>query len=398
MAHQEKCTSVLLRSIQDTFTKYETARSVRFHSPVVALCNRLIQGTVIAYIIIVVFLFDKGYQLQEQGESSVVAKVVGLQRNLKKDFHDNTSTFEALALTWDSSDTVVPPLENDAVFITTKLTATPKQVQTVCPEDKDVGANCQTNADCRIGRSIHLGHGHLAGTCNGSTGTCDVHAWCPLENENRRSVELTGGRDLVVLVKNYILFPKYRIRRRNIGELDDDYVKSCAFNVKTDPYCPAFNLGYIIEQAGEDYNEMADIGAVLSFAIRWDCNLDYHIRHCVPKYSFRRLDEKKGGSFPGWNYRRTGYWEENGRQIRYLLKHTGIRIVFNVYAVAGKFSFVRFTMNLGSGLGLLGTATILCDFLIYQCARRNTKDFRTQAATLIAENELRDAKLNGEVY
>ena len=52
-----------------------------------------------------------------------------------------------------------------------------------------------------------------------------------------------------------------------------------------------------------------------------------------------------------------------------MLKAYGIRFVFNVYGRAGKFSAVVFAMNLGSGIGLLGIATILCDFVLLHCLK-----------------------------
>ncbi|XP_055348450.1 P2X purinoceptor 4-like isoform X2 [Paramacrobiotus metropolitanus] len=290
----------------------------------------------------------------------------------------------SLGSVWDSVDTVVPALENSALFITTKVMATPKQVQSVCPELKNSGANCISHADCLPGRSIHLGHGFTTGQCNNATKTCNVAAWCPLENKTLSTALLVGGEELVLLVKNYIVFPDFNIRRRNFGDLDESYVANCSYNNATDPHCPAFNLGYIIKQAGENYSEMASHGAILSFGIKWDCDLDFHIYHCMPTYSFRRLDEKEGVIVPGWNHRRTGYWEEDGVWTRYLYKHTGIRIVFNVDALARKFSLVQTTINIGSGLGLLGVATILCDFMLYHCVGPDDRAFHSHATTVDA--------------
>ncbi|XP_055348458.1 P2X purinoceptor 4-like isoform X2 [Paramacrobiotus metropolitanus] len=392
------CGTIVRQSVVDTFTKYETARSVRFHSPCIAICNRLVQATIIAYVVIVVFIMDRGYQRSEEGESSVVARVVGLQQSQRENFthladRDPTQRKlknKALGLTWDAVDTMVPALENNALFITTKVTATPKQTHGICAEDKFTGADCTGDSDCEIGRSIHLGHGLLNGHCNLTTHTCNVHAWCPLENETSSTTTLTGSEHLTLLVKNYIVFPKFRVRRRNFGDLDDSYVSNCVFNNATDPQCPAFNLGYIIRLAGEDYDEMARHGAILSFGIKWDCDLDFHIHHCTPKYFFRRLDPREGVIVPGWNYRRSGYWKEEGVFTRYLYKHTGIRIVFNVYAVARKFSYVQTTINLGSGLGLLGVTTILCDFMLYHCASPQKRLFRANATMVDVDKDTDD--------
>lgn len=46
-------------------------------------------------------------------------------------------------------------------------------------------------------------------------------------------------------------------------------------------------------------------GGVMALQINWDCNLDRAASHCVPKYSFRRLDNKDSAHTvsPGYNFR-----------------------------------------------------------------------------------------------
>ena len=48
-------------------------------------------------------------------------------------------------------------------------------------------------------------------------------------------------------------------------------------------------------------------GGVIGIQINWDCNLDRLMERCLPKYSFRRLDEKESNRtlYPGLNFR----WE-----------------------------------------------------------------------------------------
>ncbi|XP_055339661.1 P2X purinoceptor 4-like [Paramacrobiotus metropolitanus] len=377
--------SVFLRGLLNKFTKYETSRGVEFKSPAIGLCNRLVQLIVLSYIVGIVFVADKGYQEFDTGESSVVAKVKGNQAHINKDAAAADMFNVEGGVTWDATDVVIPPLENNALFIMTKVSMTPKQVQGKCPEEFQINVNetkCYKDDDCKIGTTVHFGHGFHSGSCVASTGTCEVHAWCPLEDDKRRSIVLSGGENLTILVKNFVMFPRMRIRRRNLGELPERYVKHCTYDPVSDPLCPIFVLKDIARLAGGDFLSMATHGAVVSFAIHWDCNLDFHIRHCMPTYSFRRLDDPKETNSPGWSFRISGYWLDNDEQARYLLKATGIRIVFNVYAVAGRFSIVKFTMNLGSGLGLLGMATLLCDYILFNCARPEVRRERERLAVV----------------
>ena len=96
-------------------------------------------------------------------------------------------------------------------------------------------------------------------------------------------------------------------------------------------------------------------GAVFSFIIEWDCNLDYAEEYCLPQYRFRRMDSPDEKIAKGWNFRHADYWNApDGSRRRTLYKYYGIRFVFLVYGKAGRFSPEEFALNLGSGIGLLG--------------------------------------------
>lgn len=44
---------------------------------------------------------------------------------------------------------------------------------------------------------------------------------------------------------------------------------------------------------------------MIGIQIKWDCNLDPLMLHCLPRYSFRRLDEKESNKtlYPGLSFR-----------------------------------------------------------------------------------------------
>lgn len=116
--------------------------------------------------------------------------------------------------------------------------------------------------------------------------------------------------------------------------MTDSYLKSC--HRGNDPLCPIFKLGDVVRDAGEKFSEMAvevqqnilrdfnlfaftfhsfflfscastrqPQGGVIGIQIKWDCNLDRLMLHCLPRYSFRRLDEKESNKtlYPGLNFR-----------------------------------------------------------------------------------------------
>lgn len=53
------------------------------------------------------------------------------------------------------------------------------------------------------------------------------------------------------------LMPLGLVLRGNIENRKDGYLKHCTFHEVSDLYCPIFKLGYIVEQAGENFTELA---------------------------------------------------------------------------------------------------------------------------------------------
>jgi len=108
-------------------------------------------------------------------------------------------------------------------------------------------------------------------------------------------------------------------------------------------------LGDIVDQAGEDYDEMAKNGGVIGIEINWDCDLDLDIKYCMPEYNFKRLDDPHAKISNGWNFRYANYYQ-NQRDV---FKAMGIKFVVLTNGKAGKFNLIPLLINVGSGLGLL---------------------------------------------
>ncbi|GAU94295.1 hypothetical protein RvY_06095 [Ramazzottius varieornatus] len=341
--------------------EYETPKVVKVYSTRLGLINRTVQLLVLSYVIGYVFIHQKGYQQFEQAESNTVAKVKGMAIT---NFSQESGTNNI----WDQTDLVIPA-ETDAFFITTNFIQTPSQKTSKCPEDRNVGffAACKSDSDCPAGISINLGNGFMTGKCVNSTGTCEIEGWCPTENDYRPEPPLfLSSENFTVLIKNYISFPEFNVKRRNIPDwMTTKHIAECRYHPEKDPYCPIFVVGDMVKAAKENFSSVARTGAVFAFIIHWDCNLDYSEEHCLPKYSFRRMDSPNEKIAKGWNFRHADYWNDpNGVRRRTLYKYYGIRFVFMVYGKGGKFDPETFAMNLGSGIGLLGIATVLCEFLM----------------------------------
>lgn len=111
----------------------------------------------------------------------------------------------------------------------------------------------------------------------------------------------------------------------------------------------------------------------MGIQIRWDCNLDIAASYCLPKYSFRRLDTRDmdHNVSPGYNFRFAKYYSDlTGNEHRTLIKAYGIRFDIVVFGKAGKFDIIPTMINVGSGLALLGVATVLCDIIVLYCMKK----------------------------
>ncbi|XP_067163164.1 P2X purinoceptor 4 isoform X1 [Apteryx mantelli] len=324
--------------------EYDTPRIVLIRSRKVGLVNRLVQLAILAYVIGWVFLWEKGYQETDSVVSSITTKVKGVTLT-------NTSSLGARI--WDVADYVIPPQGENAVFVMTNVILTLNQTQGHCPELPDDKTICTTKEDCAPGYVGTHSNGIQTGKCvpyNSSIKTCEIFAWCPVENDSYipKPAFLQEAENFTILVKNNIWYPKFNFSKRNIlPTINSTYLKNCIYDSQTDPFCPIFRLGKIVEAAGQNFQEMAVEGGVMGLQINWDCNLDRAASHCVPRYSFRRLDSKDSAHTvsPGYNFSQPC----DG---------------------AGKFDVIPTMINIGSGLALFGVATVLCDIVVLYCMKK----------------------------
>eukprot|EP00058_Branchiostoma_floridae_P020335 XP_002605825.1 hypothetical protein BRAFLDRAFT_84310 [Branchiostoma floridae] len=336
--------SVCQRIVQVVF-EYDTPRIVHIKNKKVGLINRVIQLGIIGYIIGWVFVHKKGYQDFGDIVSSVSTKLKGVAYPNRTDIGD-------LDRVWDIAGLVVPPQQRDGFFIMTNMIITPDQRTTTCAEGYK--------------------HSMFTGNCanfSSEVQTCEIQGWCPVEQQDNppSPAVLENAKEFTVLLKNTISFPLFNFTKRNIlDDYDPGYLKNCRFNNSdpVDKYCPIIKLDTMVKEANQDFTALAEQGGIIGISITWDCNLDYSSSHCLPKYSFTRLDKADSKVSPGYNFRYARYYRENGTDYRTLIKAYGIRFDVVVSGRAGKFNIIPLTMNIGSGLALLGVATILCDIVV----------------------------------
>ena len=182
---------------------------------------------------------------------------------------------------------------------------------------------------------------------------------------------LLGAREFTVLLKNVVVFPDIDDTPfNNFPRLTNNskYLQNCTYDAETDPLCPVFVLDDIANATGNNFTELAILGAVIEIEISWNCDLDYARSYCKPAYSFRRLDTKDLEALgSGYNFRYPLYFTgPDGIVHRNLTKAYGMLFITRVTGSGGQFRVLPLAISFGATIGLLAVATFICDLIILQ--------------------------------
>ncbi|XP_010741429.1 P2X purinoceptor 1 isoform X2 [Larimichthys crocea] len=356
--------SQITNALSDFFFEYETPRQVLVRNRRVGVVCRIIQLGVLAYIIGWVFIYEKGYQSTDTAVSSVYTKMKGV----------GYTSVNGTERVWDVADYVFPSQGSSSFVVMTNYIITEGQEMGKCPELPGKH-NCSSDADCEGGRYRR----EMTGVCVDSTKTCEVLAWCPVENDHNIPDPplLISAENYTLFIKNSVTFPLFGVTRSNLVEgIDSSYIRRCLYHPKDAPLCPIFRLGDIVQQSGFSIENIAKEGGAIGIVVDWTCNFDVAVKHCKPKYNFHGLyghpDEKdKVKASVGYNFRYAKHYIENGTEKRTLLKVFGIRFDIIVQSLARKFDIIPTLTAIGSGVGIFGVATVVCDLvLLYLLPKR----------------------------
>ncbi|XP_066490884.1 P2X purinoceptor 5 [Tiliqua scincoides] len=377
---------------------YKTEKYVIAKNKKVGILYRVVQLSIMAYIIGWVFVVKKGYQdVDTSIQSSVITKLKGVAF---------TNTSELGERLWDVADYVIPPQGESVFFVITNLIVTPNQRQSTCPESPSIpDALCYRNNDCPAGEAVAAGNGVKTGRClkvgSNMSGTCEILAWCPVEKKGKpKKPLLAKAENFTVYIKNSIRFPKFKFSKTNVLDTEDDaYLKTCRYGADQ-PYCPIFLLGNLVRWAGSNFQEMALEGGVIGIQIEWNCDLDKAPSECNPHYSFSRLDNKfaEKSISSGYNFRFAKYYKDAADvDFRTLIKAYGIRFDVMVNGKAGKFNIIPTIINVGSGLALMGAGAFFCDLvLLYLIKKSNFYRGKKYEEVRSSIRKMPESTVNGE--
>ncbi|XP_009878584.1 PREDICTED: P2X purinoceptor 7 [Charadrius vociferus] len=339
-----------VRGWLEGLTQYDSPKYIRVQSVTCGCVKGFLYITVALAICFVIITY-RLYQEVDEVNSSVRTSMKGVA------YANNRI--------WDTAEYTIPMQAVNSFFVMTNIIKTENQSEQTCPEYPFTKAICSSDESCEKGRADIHSNGIQTGRCvnyNATVKTCEVRAWCPVKSMETppEPAVLRSSEDFTVLIKNNINFPKFNYTVLNFPP---NLNISCTYNKITSPHCPIFRLGDILQEANQNFSEMAVKGGIIAIEINWDCNLDSWFYDCSPKYDFHRLDDQK--IKPGFHIRYAKYYELHEKERRTLFKVYGIRFDVLVFGTGRKFNSIELIKNIGSMISYFGLVVSAIEIAIF---------------------------------
>ncbi|CAF1268273.1 unnamed protein product [Adineta ricciae] len=363
--------------VTDTFLTYSTVKVVQVPNTCVASVYRVIQFVIIVYIAFYIVWYKKGYQQFQEPRGTSIIKVKGITKvtgNNSIQFTKPSSSY-----LWDTPEYQIPPLENNAFFIATRQIVTYNQTQRNCDSAMDDKLFCTHDSNCTQDEPTPNTFGYYTGNCvssstNSSVKVCEINAWCP--EELTRSVEYVANandiQDFTVYLKTMVTFTLFDINMRNVR---DDTNFSCRYDKHSNPRCPILRIGDILNTLNTNKSALLREGGLIEIRQDWTCNFDFDADKCYPTLAFSLLQSGDDKQSPGVNYRSAQKYRVDDEDYRILSKIYGLRFVLAITGKSGQFDIVNLFVAIGSGIGFMVIADIVCD-AIFMYIHRSRKKYR----------------------
>lgn len=333
--------------VLDSFCRHKTPKYVVLRSWKLGFIRYSLQLFIILYVFLYQIYVKKGYQARDNVVGWASTKVRGTA------FAGHPDS----PIVWDAVDTVYPPKEPGALFVTTNFAAEKGQSRGMCagrdPKTESCSGNCPPLLSTKNGIGV--------GSCSDDHKFCNLHAWCPVMNDTMTpSNVLRGVGDFQVVVRLDVKFPKFGVDRSNMN------------GTKLTPGLNLFTVRDMLERANSTFEDASKFGAVVTVDMRWDCDLDMDVELCNPTFNFVRLDDPDTDTPTAQGYQFNyahHYYMRTGNQTnavveehRDLYKVWGVRFIFMVSGTGSMFDTSTLLINVGAGLALLTVSVIVADF------------------------------------
>lgn len=325
----------ILKEDVDRLFSYNTIIQVKILDRWLGIVNNILTLIIALYIVVYVFVMDKGYLEYEAAVGTMMTHVYG--DTVSQGTQGDLKYFAASEITY-------PGLENGNLMVATKI-ETQKQKRGVCI---DYTMPCASADDCSDGVETE---------CT-EEGFCKEPAWCP-DGEERPDVYKLDTADLSIWVKSGIQY----MRMKPEKYFSSDMAKPIPSG-SLDDGRNTFSVRDLLDRCDPRvrYEEISELGAAVEIQFVWDCNVNRD--KCTPHIQARRVDSIFDPNNIGFQF---SYPHYTGVDKRNLITVRGIRLYLRSLGTGEMISPAAIILKVSTGLTLLGLAPIIADLLMIRC-------------------------------
>ena len=253
----------LLGKDPDLVFAYQTERILKVKDWTLAIIGNIFTLSVLAYIIIYVFIILEKYNSKGVWTGYAFFNVEG------KGYSYDNETYTV----WDHGDLLYPEQDSQGLMIGIRVDEIPEQTYGYCQEACFIDSDCEDNPPISYAR------------CN-DNGYCESPSWCPSIDSNTtqyNSYIVEGIESFKLQIKSGITFPQFDT---------EEYISySKTEEVYSSSKASIFYVKDILNEAGIDsVKDILETGAIIEMSFDWKCNAIKS--SCTPDVSFSRMDSE----------------------------------------------------------------------------------------------------------
>lgn len=337
----------MLNEDADKMFSYNTIIQVKILDRWLGVLNNILTLIILLYIVVYVFMYDKGYLEYEQAKGVTMTHVFGdaVSQGTQGDLRY-----------FDAGEITFPGLENGNVMVGTKIQLA-KQKRGVC---LDFDMPCASDDDCSDG---------VESECT-EEGFCKEPAWCADGDSGRPDTFKLETANLQIWVKSGIQF----LRLKPLKYFSGDFSKPIAEGSLEDGR-NTFTVRDLLDKCWPPvrFEEISELGAAVEIQFVWDCNVNRD--KCTPHIQARRVDNEFDPENIGFKF---SYPRYTGPDTRTLVTVSGVRLYLRSLGTGEMVSPAAIILKVSTGLTLLGLAQIVTDLLMLKMFKGKSKIYESR--------------------
>jgi len=323
----------IMKEDVDRLFSYNTIQQVKILDRFLGILNNIFTIIILGYVVIYVFLIDKGHLEYEAAKGLVLTHVTGdvVSQGTLGDIRF-----------FSANDFTYPGLENGNVMVATKIAFT-KQERGVC---MDMTMPCASADDCSDG---------VDAECT-EEGICKEPSWC---DDGRPDEYKLPTADVMIWVKSAIQFMRMKPEKIFSADFSKPIYEGSLEDGRN-----TFTTRNLLDACDPPvmYEELSELGAAIEVQFVYDCNVGKD--KCTPRIQARRVENIFQPANIGFTF---SYPQYTGVDKRTLVTVTGIRFYIRAVGTGEMLSTAAIILKLSTGLTLLGLAPIIVDLMMVRC-------------------------------